>query len=1432
MRRDMYNPGDDGSKGSTAQITVDVGNGLVTNESGLADSFTIALDVAPTADVTFPLSSGDAGEVTVSQSSITFTATNWSTPRVVNVQGVPDGVPDGHIPVAVLIEAASSVDPNWNGFDPANVTVFNVDVDSTPTPGVTVSVSGALLLSELGTSGSFAVVLNTQPTASVSIPLMVSDGTEAIFTSPFTGASGMLVFTSTDWNTPQVVLVAGVDDSTVDGNYAGTLYVGAAGSSDPVYDGYEPPDVYFTTVDDDSAGVTVSADPTVFVWESGTVGSFTVVLNSEPTDVVVMTVSVSDATEGTLVDPAGGTLSFSQSSWDVPQTVTVRGVDDFVHDTAVNYPVYVAMDAAATMDGDYDLIDPSDVNFATIDDDAAGVTVSAVSSALVSESGTDSSFTVALNSQPASNVTINISVPEASEGTITAPAPSGSLKTLTFTTADWYTAQAVTVAGVNDSVADGNVGFNVVIGATASTDPDYNGTFDPPDVVLTNVDDDAAGVTVVAGSTMVTESGTAASFSVVLNSEPAANVSVPFSIDDATEGVFLPPLAGTAGSVTFTSTDWSTVKIVTLTGVDDGAADGHQTFRVNFGASSSADPKYNGAFTPSSIFFTCIDDTGGSPVPGAAVLALDDPLVISESGSSASFQVVLIAPPAADVDILVSLLDTSEGLISSPGWGASGTITFTPFNWNTPFKVTVTGQDDASADGSQDFWVTLDDTVSGDAAFNNLPVQDVQCRCIDDDGSPGVTIIAGPASHVSESGTSASFNAVLNTAPSDVVVIDVSVDDPSEGVLVAPGGGTLTFNPGNWNIPQTVTVQGADDPDVDGNTPFKAVLSMDTPATLDGSYDIIDPDDANFVCIDDDAAGITVNSGVNVHLSESGTSSTFFVVLNSRPLVDVKIDIEVSKPAEARFTWPLAAGYLTLTFTPGNWSTSQVVMVQGLDDSVVDGDIEYDVILHPADASSFPGDAYYNGFDPADIHFITVDDDSPGITVNVGDGLITKEDPVAPLSDTFSVRLNSEPTSDVTIDPIVSSNTGEVTVSTALGDQLVFTAANWNFDQVVTVHGVDDWLTDDFKVVDITFGAVASSDTHYNGMTLGPVRVYNLDDDIGTPRQVIILPPPPIGWVTSGNLASVEIPLLLNSMPAAPVTVGPITWDTNEADINPVSLVFTPANWNLPQVVKVTGRDDGVNVDETHTVDFGTAASTDLSWNGVAAGSASVLNRRLLAAAPSYLKSPLSPSAYTPISGANLITFNIIDITLPVKDEGYCTIPIGFTFYYMGLPYDRLTLFTNGFVTFNPTLFLNNNFRNDALFDSQTSFGDDLQNRILAPWWDDLTLVDAGSDAFYKLGGTAPNRIFVAEWVNVRAYGYTAVYSFQIVLYEGTNVIEFRYGPKSGAGNHSASAGIKDSQSGNGHFYDIFGVTTSPPQPLYKFTDFPNDQLVTYTPYP
>jgi subtilisin family serine protease len=224
--------------------------------------------------------------------------------------------------------------------------------------------------------------------------------------------------------------------------------------------------------------ITVSApSPTATTTEADGTVTFTVVLDAAPTADVTIPISSSDITEGIV---SVNSLTFTASTWNVAQTVTVTGVDDQVDDGNVNYGIIVGV--ATSSDTAYHGIDPADVALSNQDNDTAGVTVSSPTGKTTNEAGGSVSFDVRLNSEPTANVTIAISSSDTTEGSV-------SLASLLFTEANWSVAQTVTVTGVDDKIFDGDVVYTVILGAASSTDGLYNG-LNPLDISLTNIDDD------------------------------------------------------------------------------------------------------------------------------------------------------------------------------------------------------------------------------------------------------------------------------------------------------------------------------------------------------------------------------------------------------------------------------------------------------------------------------------------------------------------------------------------------------------------------------------------------------------------------------------------------------------------------------------------------------------------------------------------------------------------------------------------------------------------------------------------------------------------------------------------------------------------------------------------------------------------------------
>ena len=388
---------------------------------------------------------------------------------------------------------------------------------------------GSLTISENG-SGSFEVALATQPSASVSVT--VSSGDAGAVSVP----SQALVFTTGNWSTAQSVAVGGVDDADASSESV-TVTVTASGGG---YVG-EAVEVDVTVNDDDTAAVVV--DPGSLTVDENGSGSFEVSLATRPSGQVSVTVSSGDTDA---VSVPAGTLTFTTGNWSTAQSVTVGGVDD---DDAQGETVTVTVTAAG---GGYGGVTAT-VAVSVSDDDTAGLVVDP-GSLTVDENGSGS-FEVSLATQPSGQVSVMVSSGDA--GAVSVPS-----QVLVFTTGNWSTAQSVSVGGVDD---DDALDETVTVTVTASAG-DYGGVTVEVDVSVT--DDDTVDLVVDPGSLQISENGSG-TFEVRLATQPSGQVSVTVSSGDSA-AVSVPA----AGTLVFTTGNWSTARSVAVGGVDDDDAQG------------------------------------------------------------------------------------------------------------------------------------------------------------------------------------------------------------------------------------------------------------------------------------------------------------------------------------------------------------------------------------------------------------------------------------------------------------------------------------------------------------------------------------------------------------------------------------------------------------------------------------------------------------------------------------------------------------------------------------------------------------------------------------------------------------------------------------------------------------------------------------------
>ena len=154
----------------------------------------------------------------------------------------------------------------------------------------------------------------------------------------------------------------------------------------------------------------------------------------------------------------------------------------------------------------HDAFDPladQTLSVSTTDDDIAGFTVTESGGTLVSETGTTDTFTLVLDAQPTSDVVLTVASGDTGEVTL-------SPGSLTFTTANWDSAQTVTVTGVDDTQVDGTQTTTLTVAVDdANSDDAFDAVADQTVSVFTT-DDDTAGfsVTESGGDTSVSETGT------------------------------------------------------------------------------------------------------------------------------------------------------------------------------------------------------------------------------------------------------------------------------------------------------------------------------------------------------------------------------------------------------------------------------------------------------------------------------------------------------------------------------------------------------------------------------------------------------------------------------------------------------------------------------------------------------------------------------------------------------------------------------------------------------------------------------------------------------------------------------------------------------------------------------------------------------------
>jgi Ca2+-binding RTX toxin-like protein len=160
---------------------------------------------------------------------------------------------------------------------------------------------------------------------------------------------------------------------------------------------------------------------------------------------------------------------------------------------------------------------------------------------------------------------------------------------------------------------------------------------------------------------------------------------------------------------------------VTITPINDNRVEGAETVTVEL--VDTADYELDDISSSATITIAD-DDIAGLTISKTTT-------TVREPTTTDRFTVVLDSQPTSDVVVIVESGDTTEATV------APTLLTFTSTNWDIAQTVTVTGVDDALADGDQTSQITVRVVAAqSDDAFDGVTSQSVRVITLDDDVAP------------------------------------------------------------------------------------------------------------------------------------------------------------------------------------------------------------------------------------------------------------------------------------------------------------------------------------------------------------------------------------------------------------------------------------------------------------------------------------------------------------------------------------------------------------------------------------------------------------------------------------------------------------------------------------------------------------------------
>ena len=773
----------------------------VINE-GTTKTYGVKLQSRPTGDVTVTPSSDNA-DITISPTSLTFSTSTWNAYQNLTVTVAADEDTDED---NVIISYSAS----GGGYPAITDSISFGIIDTTPTLQLLTNPSA---VSE-GTPISLTVTSDKQRTGTLPVRLTLAARSSSTFTAAdIQGDLGPRNFNAVFGDTARTTGTVSIPTSTDSATEGAEAYritlsdgTGYAVGTDVTADG--------VLNDLVTAGVTVSTAALTVAEEGGT-GTYTVVLDTEPTGNVTVTPSSGDTAAAT-VSPAS--LSFTTGNWETAQTVTVTGKSDT---DPRNETVTISH---AVTGANYASVTAPSVTVTVTDDDNPDAPVLTTATSTTSQQ-IDLTWTHA--------------------GTVAGDFVKGKTE---FD--HWQVHHRLKGAGSwtlysNRSLSQG-ISRRTLAVSIANTYPDgavvevrvraRAGILPPSGFVVTSVvggpwsntrevtykNDSLAALTITGNPLTVTQ-GSSTTYTVKLTKAYGGVLSV---TSDATDKATVSP-----ATLTFTTSTYNTAQTVTVTGVANGSADIDHAFRLT-GASADAVPDAGTVSVTVGAAVVIKPPTGLTIVPGPDRLYLSwtKPTDANRTGWRVRYR-------------------RREGV----NWGNWSSWTAITDPAATIYDLTGLGRGYAHE-------VALAATGASNAASTAATAQGTT--------TGRVTHKNSALLNVNEGGT-ASYEVKITSRPTG----DVTITPSSTNTDLSFDPTSLTFTTANWDTYQTLTVRAASDEDTNEETARISYTASggNYPSTISSRRSVRITDTTPTLQLSTDPAAVTEGTAISLTVTSDRT---------------------------------------------------------------------------------------------------------------------------------------------------------------------------------------------------------------------------------------------------------------------------------------------------------------------------------------------------------------------------------------------------------------------------------------------------------------------------------------------------------------------------------------------------------------------------------